>query len=211
MNRKYLYIINKEKQKTNIIKYIQFYQYILFLKLFYIQSYQHVKESVKQIYLNKNFENDFKKYYDDNSNSSSNNNSKKNIKNYQFITSKKSNLGHGAYSHVKLAIDNYSGKKVAIKCVKKKYIFKLCSIENLKREIKLQKKMIHQNICKLFSFFEDKQNVYLVLEYCEKGNLFQILKKSQFFLEKTAFAFFFQTCLAIDHLHKNDIIHRDLK
>ncbi|EGR32974.1 protein kinase domain protein, partial [Ichthyophthirius multifiliis] len=69
---------------------------------------------------------------------------------------------------------------------------KLCSIENLKREIKLQKKMIHQNICKLFSFFEDKQNVYLVLEYCEKGNLFQILKKSQFFLEKTAFAFFFK-------------------
>jgi serine/threonine protein kinase len=54
----------------------------------------------------------------------------------------------------------------------KKDIFEYCSIENLKREIRIQRKLNHPNITQLFHYFEDKDKVYLILEYAEHGSLF---------------------------------------
>lgn len=93
----------------------------------------------------------------------------------------------------------------------KKSIFEYSSVENLKREIKIQKKLSHPHIIKLIHYFEDKENVFLVLEYAENGSLFRYLKKKGKFTEYEAFVYFFQTCLGIDYLHKKGIIHRDLK
>lgn len=73
----------------------------------------------------------------------------------------------------------------------KKLIFEYSTVENLKREIKIQKKLIHPHIAKLFHYFEDKQNVYLIIEYCENGNLFHYLKKQTKLEEKEAFVYFF--------------------
>lgn len=84
-------------------------------------------------------------------------------------------------------------------------------MENLKREIKIQKKIEHPHITKLVSCFEDKENVYLILEYAENGSLFHYLRRKRKFTEQEAFVYFFQTCLGIDYLHKKNIIHRDLK
>lgn len=81
----------------------------------------------------------------------------------------------------------------------------------LKREIQIQKRIRHPHILKLFQFFEDTSNVYLVLEYCENGSLFNYLKSKKKISEKEAFNYFFQTCLGIDYLHKRKILHRDLK
>ena len=53
------------------------------------------------------------------------------------------------------------------------------TVEHLKREIKIQKKLDHPHILKLFTYFEDKTNVYLVLEYAENGALFTYLKKKK--------------------------------
>lgn len=51
----------------------------------------------------------------------------------------------------------------------KKQVLEFCTVENLKREIKIQRKLQHNHVTKLFHYFEDKENVYLVLEYA--GNL----------------------------------------
>lgn len=83
--------------------------------------------------------------------------------------------------------------------------------ENLKNEIKIQKKLHHPHIIQLFHFFEDLQNIYLVLEYAENGNLFNFLKRKRRLAEKEAFVYFSQACLGVDFLHKKNIIHRDLK
>ncbi|EGR27829.1 protein kinase domain protein, partial [Ichthyophthirius multifiliis] len=143
----------------------------------------------------------------------SNNKPKKNIFDYKFIEApgKKLLLGQGTFGQVRLAIDKQNNQKYAIKIIQKQILFQYCSIQNLKREIKIQKKMDHPNICKLFYYFEDKQNVYLVLEYCEQGNLYSVLKKLNKLNQNIAFRFFYQTCLGVYHLHKNGIIHRDLK
>ena len=71
--------------------------------------------------------------------------------------------------------------------------------------------MDHPHVIKLLHYFEDKENVYLILQYAENGSLFRYLKKKNRFKEEEAFVYFFQTCLGIDYLHKNGIIHRDLK
>ena len=85
------------------------------------------------------------------------------------------------------------------------------SAKFLKNEIKIQKKLSHPNIIKLKKFFEDKDNVYLILEYAEKGSLEAYLKKKNKLEEKEAFVFFFQTCLGLKYLHGKNVIHRDIK
>ncbi len=71
--------------------------------------------------------------------------------------------------------------------------------------------MNHPHITQLFCFFEDKANVYLILEYAERGSLFSYLKRKGRLSEQEAFVFFFQTCLGINFLHAHKILHRDLK
>ena len=81
----------------------------------------------------------------------------------------------------------------------------------MKQEIKIHKKLNHPHIIKLYSFFEDKYFIYMILEYAENGTLYNYMKKRKVLTESEAFIFFFQTCLGIDYLHKHDVMHRDLK
>ncbi len=48
------------------------------------------------------------------------------------------------------------------------------------------------------------------MEYAQNGDLFEFVRKNKV-NQKTLIKFFFQTCLAIDHLHSQKIMHRDLK
>ncbi|CAD8078068.1 unnamed protein product [Paramecium sonneborni] len=116
-------------------------------------------------------------------------------------------LGRGSFGCVKLARDRQTGLLYAMKIIEKQGV----SIENLKREIRIQKKLQHPHVIQLFEFFEDDQNFYLILEYAENGSLFGYLRKRKILNENEAFVYFFQTCLGIDYLHKKQIIHRDLK
>ena len=47
----------------------------------------------------------------------------------------------------------------------KKQIFEYCTVDNLKREIKIQRRLAFPHVTKLYHYFEDKENVYLILEY----------------------------------------------
>lgn len=51
----------------------------------------------------------------------------------------------------------------------------------------------------------------MVLDYAENGNLYSYLRKQRKLKESEAFVYFYQTMLAIEYLHKNDILHRDIK
>lgn len=47
--------------------------------------------------------------------------------------------------------------------------------QNIKLEITLQSKLNHKNILKIIEFFDDIQNLYIVLECCIKGTLFDLI------------------------------------
>lgn len=86
-------------------------------------------------------------------------------------------------------------------------------VENLKRETRIQKRLNHPNIIKLYSYFEDKENVYLVLEYAKQKCLANKIHGPNVkpFSEKDAYVYFIQTAMGLDYLHKQGVLHRDLK
>ncbi|CAD8205584.1 unnamed protein product [Paramecium pentaurelia] len=141
---------------------------------------------------------------------------KRALNEFEFVEKKdngkaQEELGKGAFGRVRLAIDKLTDTKVAIKTIPKKILKENAQAENIKREIKLHRKLDHPHIVKLYHSLEDDTNVYLVLEYVPMGNLFVYLRKRKTLEEQEAFVYFLQTALAIDYLHKKGIIHRDLK
>lgn len=131
-------------------------------------------------------------------------------------------LGQGAYAKVKLVRLKKTGQLFALKeldltketssrVTKEKRVAWSNQMEIIKREIKLHKKLSHENIIRLVDFFKLKDNIYLLMEYAEKGNLFHFIRQHKKLDEEKAIRYFNQTCQGIRYLHANNICHRDLK
>jgi aurora kinase len=70
----------------------------------------------------------------------------------------------------------------------------------------------HPNIIKLYNFFVDSDNIYLLLEPCLGNDLYKKLKSAPEGLqEKEIAGILKQVCQAVEYMHQNDIIHRDIK
>lgn len=71
--------------------------------------------------------------------------------------------------------------------------------------------MNHPFIVKLGFAFQNEKKLYFALEYCPGGELFNLLQRKRQFSEDVARFYVSQIILALEHLHKNDIVYRDLK
>lgn len=88
-------------------------------------------------------------------------------------------------------------------------------MKRFKLEIELMIKLDHPNVIKLFEIFEDSRYIYLIMEECTGGQLFdhiyeRIVKKN-LYSEKEAANIFRQIMNAIRHCHSINVCHRDLK
>lgn len=117
-------------------------------------------------------------------------------------------LGRGAFSVVLDGVHKETGKRVAIKAIKTRYIKNKLLI----REIDIMKKVgNHPNILKLYEVYETTNFLYLVLELVTGGELFdQIVARGEY-SEQDASNIVRQIISAVAHLHANGIAHRDLK
>ena len=84
-------------------------------------------------------------------------------------------IGKGTFSTVKLAIDKETGEKKAIKILEKNKIKNNRDLNRIKREIDMVKKINHLNIVKVFDIKEDDKKYYIIMEYCENGELFNLI------------------------------------
>lgn len=90
--------------------------------------------------------------------------------------------------------------------------------DRVKNEVLLHSQLKHKNILQLFHYFEDDSNVYLVMELCEKGELYSFLKRKQDETGRKGLDEYIVSQLlhdianGVQYLHhKKRIIHRDLK
>ena len=121
-------------------------------------------------------------------------------------------LGTGSYGHVYLVTHNISQKKYALKVINKrklKQTYGNCDL--IHNEIEIHSKLKHPNIIRLYNILETDEEINILLEYAEKGNLYSLIKKENGFSEITAYKYFIQMVNAVYFLHRNNIIHRDIK
>ncbi|KRW98684.1 Protein kinase-like domain [Pseudocohnilembus persalinus] len=134
-------------------------------------------------------------------------NKNKTIGDYQIIK----NLGEGTFGKVKLGVHNQIGEKVAIKILEKNKIIDVADVERVSREIHILKLLRHNSIVQLYEIIETPKQLFLIMEYAEKGELFDYIVKKQKLKEKEACRIFQQILNGVEYIHKLKIVHRDLK
>lgn len=126
----------------------------------------------------------------------------------------KKKIGEGSYGVVYLIYSNitsmyYVQKKIDLKGLSK------AEIKDTEKEVNLLKKLDHPNIIKLINGTKSKRYLELIMEYAEKGDLYNQLikqaKSNKYFPEKIIINWLVQICSALKYLHSKHIIHRDIK
>ena len=136
----------------------------------------------------------------------------KTIKEYKLVKF----LGKGAFGEIYLAQKLDNQQLYAAKVLDKKRMDSPKLKKYLDREIAILKKLDHPNIVKFYEQFDDKDNYYIIIEYCNGGNLLENLKKyieiyNEPFSIEIIQHLMREIIRAFGHIHSNRIIHRDIK
>lgn len=120
-------------------------------------------------------------------------------------------IGEGTFGKVKLGTHILTGEKVAIKILEKDRISDVADVERVAREIHILKMLRHPNIIQLYEIIETPKQLYLIMEFCSGGELFDYIVARTKVKEKEACRFFLQLIAGLEYIHKLGIVHRDLK
>ena len=125
--------------------------------------------------------------------------------NYQAL------LGQGSFSRVYAGFDEYNGTIVAIKTVNKSLLLDDYLCKALQEEIDIMKKLKHPNLVRFYNLVNTINNAYVITEYCNSGDLSQVLSLKKCLSEPEAILVMSDILKGMKELVKNKIIHRDLK
>ncbi|KAF6225047.1 hypothetical protein HO133_010242 [Letharia lupina] len=123
----------------------------------------------------------------------------------------KRTLGTGSFGRVHLVQSNHNQRFYAVKVLKKAQVVKMKQVEHTIDERKMLQKVKHAFLVTLWGTFQDSKNLYMVMDFVEGGELFSLLRKSQRFPNPVAKFYAAEVTLALDYLHAQGIIYRDLK
>ncbi|KAJ4716363.1 CDPK-related kinase [Melia azedarach] len=122
--------------------------------------------------------------------------------------------GHFGYTcSARYKKGEHKDRRVAVKVIPKSKMTTAIAVEDVRREVKiLQALSGHSNLAKFYDAFEDYDNVYIVMELCEGGELLdKILVRGGKFSEDDAKAVLVQILNVVAFCHLQGVVHRDLK
>lgn len=121
-------------------------------------------------------------------------------------------IGEGSFGKAILVTSNENGRQYVIKEIS---ISRMSNKEReeSRREVAVLANMKHPNIVQYKESFEESGCLYIVMDYCEGGDLFKRIntQKGILFPEEKILDWFVQICLALKHVHDRKILHRDIK
>lgn len=120
-------------------------------------------------------------------------------------------LGFGSFGYVLKALHLKTNKLYAIKIVNKVILNIQEDEHRFLREIEILYHLDHPNIVKMFEYFIDESNYYIVQEFIEGGDLFTIISQKGAISEANVAYIAKQIVSALHHIHSATIVHRDIK
>lgn len=121
----------------------------------------------------------------------------------------KQKLGEGGFSKVRLGTHLLTGEKVAIKCMEKEKLGE--DLFRVQTEINALKVLQHENISKLLQVIETDTMIYLILEYCSGGELFDYIVAKSRLSEPESQRIMSSLIEVLAFIHSLGYSHRDLK
>lgn len=119
-------------------------------------------------------------------------------------------LGEGSFATVRMAKDLKTGQQFAIKIIDKE-TYQPEELQWLMREVKIMMTVRHDNIVDIYDIFDSKKNLYLVIEYMEGGELFDVIADQGHLSEHNASIVVRDIIKGVEYLHDQGIVHCDIK
>ena len=121
-------------------------------------------------------------------------------------------LGEGAFGVVKRCRNKATGDYFACKIIEKRQLRKRADVEDIRREVQILMLLSsHPSVAALVASYEDAAAVYLILELCEGGQIFDRLISMGTINEQDVANIFRQMVQLVDQCHTLGIAHRDVK
>lgn len=120
-------------------------------------------------------------------------------------------IGIGGMAIVYRAVDLRTGHNVAVKVLRPEYNEDSEFISRFQREAEAASKMTHHNIVNLLDVGMDGENRYLVMEYVQGKTLKTVIQERGKLSPALAGQITIRILSALEHAHRNGIVHRDIK
>jgi len=119
-------------------------------------------------------------------------------------------VGEGRFANVFRCQHKKTGRFYAVKVIDKMEVDD-SDKEGLRAEIAILRLCSHPFIVSMKKVYETKENIYIVMEWMEHGDLFKEICRQKFFPEEVARHVIQQLCSAIRYCHLRGIVHKDIK
>lgn len=120
-------------------------------------------------------------------------------------------IGEGSFGKVYQAVSVLTGKEVAIKKFDKAEIKTEMAKMKIFQEAKILTMLDHPNVARMLEVFENKGNIFCVMEFAKEGDILDLIKAKGPLSEDIARFIVIQVAHGLKHCHSRNILHRDIK